>query len=140
LFLKAKEISMLVVHKDKRTRQLLAMYLCETYECAIEAAPSDADQILAQKSFDLLIAPRVMADSREENERARSASGKLPALVALIRSRATSTLYELRLINQDAESYIPNPFDLVLLRSLIERAELGFRILSIEKAPHEPRT
>ncbi|MGH9883552.1 MAG: hypothetical protein ACRD6N_19175, partial [Pyrinomonadaceae bacterium] len=104
----------------------------------VEAAPEEADQILAQKSFDLLIAPRVMAGSREENERVRSASGELPAVVAVIRSGATSNLYELRLINQDAARCIPNPFDLVLLRSLIERAELGFRILSIEKAPHEP--
>lgn len=99
-----------------------------------DAAPEDVDQLLAQKSFDLMIVPKVIAGSPEEKERA---PGTLPAVVALIKSSATGNRYELRLINRDAAGCIPNPFELVLLRALIERAELGFRILSIE---NDPRT
>lgn len=129
-----KELSLLVVHRDKATRQLLATYLCETYECVTAAAPEEVDQLLAQKSFDLMIAPKVVAGSLEEKEQA-SAPGTLPAMAAVIQSSATGKRYELRLINQAAASCLPNPFDLVLLRALIERAELGFRILSIENGP-----
>jgi hypothetical protein len=132
--LKPKELSLLVVHRDKATRQLLATYLCETYECVTDVAPEDVDQLLAQKSFDLMIVPKVVAGSPEEKQRA-SAPGTLPTVAALIKSSATGNRYELRLINRDAAGCIPNPFELVLLRALIERAELGFRILSIENGP-----
>jgi hypothetical protein len=132
--LKPKEVSWLVVHRDKATRQLMASYLCETYECVTDAAPEEVDQLLAQKSFDLMIAPKVIAGSPEEKESAR-ARGNLPAVAAEIQSSATGNRYELSLINRDAASCIPNPFELVLLRALIEHAELGFRILSIENGP-----
>jgi DNA-binding NtrC family response regulator len=133
------EVSWLVVHRDKTTRQLMASYLCETYECVTDAAPEEVDQLLAKKSFDLMISPKVIAESPEEKKR-EITPGKLPAVAAMIQSGATGKRYELRLLNQDAASCIPNPFELVLLRALIERAELGFRILSIEKAPPEPST
>jgi hypothetical protein len=86
-----------------------------------------------------MISPKVIAGSPEERKK-EFAPGKLPAVAAVIQSGATGKRYELRLLNQDAASCIPNPFKLVLLRALIELAELGFRILSIEKAPPEPRT
>jgi DNA-binding NtrC family response regulator len=132
--LKPKELSLLVIHGDKATRQLLATYLCETYQCVTAAAPEEVEQLLAQKSFDLMIAPKVVASSTEEKVGARTSS-TLPAVAAVIRSSATGNQYELRLINQDAASCSPNPFELVLLRALIEHAELGFRILSIENGP-----
>ena len=138
--MKTKELSLLVVHKDKVTRQLLASYLCDFYKCVTDAAPEEADDLLAQKPFDLMILEKVIAGSPEEKQRVRSAPGKLPAVAAVIRSDTTGNRYELTLINQDAASCIPNPFELVLLRALIERAELGFSILSFEKAHHEPRT
>ncbi len=137
--MKPKEVSWLVVHRDKATGQRLASYLCETYECVIDAAPEEVDQLLAQKSFDLMIAPKGIAGSPEEKKR-ECAPGKLPAVAALIQSGATGHRYELSLINQDAASSVPNLFELVLFRALIERAELGLGILSIEKAPPEPRT
>jgi hypothetical protein len=49
----------------------MASYLCETYECVTDAAPEEVDQLLAQKSFDLMIAPKVIAGSPEEKESAR---------------------------------------------------------------------
>ena len=131
-----KELSLLVVHRDKATRQLLATYFCETYECVTAAAPEEVDQLLAQKSFDLMIAPKVVADSIEEKEGA-SSPRTLSAVAVVIQSSATGTQYELRLINQAAASCLPKSFELVLLRALIERAELGFSILSIE---NDPRT
>lgn len=132
--MKPKELSLLVVHRDKATRQLLATYLCETYKCVTAAAPEEVEQLLAQKSFDRMIAPKVVAGSTEEKVGART-SGTLPAVAAVIRSSATGNQYELRLINQDAASSRQIRFELVLLRALIEHAELGFRILSIENGP-----
>lgn len=132
--MKPRELSLLVVHRDTATRQLLATYLCETYECVTAAAPEEVDQLLAQKSFDLTIAPKVVAGSTEENEGASSPT-TLPAVAAVIQSSATGNRYELRLIGQAAASCLPDPFELLLLRALIERAELGFRILSIENGP-----
>jgi DNA-binding response OmpR family regulator len=131
--LKPKELSLLVIHRDKATRQLLATYLCETYECVTAAAPEEVERLLAQKSFDLMLTPKVVADPSEEKEGARTPRTP-PAVAAVIRSSATGNQYELRLINH-AASYLPNPFELVLLRALIAHAELGFKILSIENGP-----
>jgi hypothetical protein len=116
----------------------MASYLCKTYECVTDAAPEEVDQLPAQKSFDLMIAPKVIAGSPDEKKR-DCAPGKLPTVAALIQSGATGHRYELRLVNQEAASCIPSQFELVLFRALIERSELGFEILSIEKAS-EPRT
>ena len=107
--MKPTELSLLVVHRDKGTRQLLATYLCETYQCVTAAAPEELDQLLAQKSFDLMIGPQVAAGSSEEKEGA--SPRPLPALATVIRSSATANRYELRLINRDAASCMPNPFE-----------------------------
>ena len=117
----------------------MVSYLSETYEYVTDAAPEEVDRLLAGKSFDMMLARKVIARSPEEKKR-ECTPGKLAAVAAVIQSGATGRRYELRLLNQDAASRIPNPFELVLLRALIERAELGFKILSIEEAPDGPRT
>lgn len=121
--MKVKELSLLIVDEDKTMRQLLATIVSDRYRSVTTAAPEEVGSLIVVDSFDVMIAPRIGINfSAEDAGDSRVAEGVTS--VAAIRSGVTGNTYEFRSINQDASSWVINPFERVLLQVAIENSEL----------------
>ena len=121
--MKAKELSLLIVDDDRIMRQLLASLVSDRYRSVTVTAPQDAGSLMALKSFDVMVAPRIAMNlSADDYYDSRVAGGVTS--VAVIRSGVSGNLYEFRSLKQEASSCVTNPFERVLLQVAIEKSEL----------------
>jgi hypothetical protein len=124
--LKAKDLSLLIVHEDKTLRELLAALVNSRYRSVTAAAPEELGSLITLKSFDMMIAPRSVINSPAEKA-GDSGMAERVTTVAAITSGLTGKIYEFRSINQNASSWVINPFERVFLEVAIERSELSLR-------------
>jgi hypothetical protein len=124
--LKAKDLSLLIVHEDKTLRQLLAALVNDRYRSVTAAAPEQLGNLITLESFDMMIAPRSVINPPAENA-GDSGMAERVTTIAAITSGLTGKIYEFRSINQNASSCVINPFERVLLEVAIERSELSLR-------------
>jgi hypothetical protein len=102
---------------------MLAAFVGDRYRSVTAAAPGDIGRMIVCESFDMMISPRIGINfSAEDAGDSRVAEGVTS--VAAIRSGVTGNTYEFRSINQDASSWVINPFERVLLQVAIENSEL----------------
>ena len=121
--MKAKELSLLIVDDDQIKRQLLASLVSDRYRSVTVTAPQDAGSLMALKSFDVIVAPRIGMSLFADDDGDSRIPGGVTS-VAVIRSSVSGNLYEFRSINQESSSCVTNPFERVLIQVAIEKSEL----------------
>ena len=121
--MKAKELSLLIVDDDQIKRQLLASLVSDRYRSVTVTAPQDAGSLMALKSFDVMVVPRIGMNLSADDDADSRIPGGVTS-VAVIRSGVSGNLYEFRSINQKSSSCVTNPFERVLLQVAIEKSEL----------------
>lgn len=119
--MKAKELSLLIVNKDRSMRQQLAALVNDRYKSVTAAAPEQVTSLMAAESFDLLLAPISNGHVPEGTDDPTRAEG---GAASALRSGVSGKAYEFRSVNQAAASCATNPFERVLLEMAIERAEM----------------
>jgi hypothetical protein len=122
--LKAKDLSLLIIHEDETLRQLLTALVNDRYRSVTAAAPEEPGSLIT--SFDMMIAPRSVINSPAEKAGDPGMAERVTTVVA-ITSGLTGKIYEFTSINQNASSCVINPFERVLLEVAIERSELSLR-------------
>lgn len=126
--MKVKSLSLLIIDEDKDMRQELAAFVSERYRSVTAAAPEEVGSLIALESFDVMITPRIGINfSAKDAGDSRVAEGVTS--VAAVRSGLTGNTYEFRSLNQNASSWVINPFERVLLQVAIENSELSLRQL-----------
>ncbi|MCM3905465.1 MAG: hypothetical protein ND866_27540 [Pyrinomonadaceae bacterium] len=124
--MKVKALSLLIVDKDQTMRQVLASIVSDRYRSVTAAAPEEVGRLLALESFDMMIAPRIRANSPEEEDGDSRAAERATGF-AVIRSGVTGKIYEFRSINQEASSCVTSRFERALLQVAIENSEFFLR-------------
>jgi hypothetical protein len=124
--LKAKDLSLLIIHEDETLHQLLTAHVNDRYRSVTAAAPEELGSLITLESFDMMIAPRSVINSPAEKAGDPGMAERVTTVVA-ITSGLTGKIYEFTSINQNASSCVINPFERVLLEVAIERSELSLR-------------
>jgi hypothetical protein len=114
--LKAKDLSLLIVHEDKTLRQLLAALVNDRYRSVTAAAPEELGSLITLESFDMMIAPGSVINSPAEKAARDPGMAERVMTVVAITSGLTGKVYELRSINQNASSCVINPFETSVAR------------------------
>ena len=124
--MKVDALSLLIVDEDQSRRQVLAALVADRYRIVTAAAPAEVGRLFALESFDMMIAPRTLANS-DEDEADNSSEAECLRDSAAIRSGVTGKIYQFTALNQKASSSVSNPFERVMLQVAIERSELSLR-------------
>jgi hypothetical protein len=78
-----------------------ASFVSDSYRSVTAAAPKEVGRQIALESFDMMIAPRIRANSPEEED-SHSRVAERATESAVIRSGVTGKIYEFRSLNQEA--------------------------------------
>ena len=130
-----KKISILIIDDEEPIRRLLAMYLSDDYTCVTAESANEAKEILAARSFNLVITDIAMPGT-SGIELSQFIQDAYPDTVVVMVSGMSDINYAIESMRHGAFDYVTKPFDLAQLLIAVDRA-LRYQALVAEKRFYE---
>lgn len=130
-----KEVSILIIDDEEPIRRLLALYLSDEYTCVTAASADEANELMTQSAFNLVITDITMP-GRSGIELCKHINQAYPDTVVIMVSGMTDINCAIESMRQGAFDYVVKPFDLSHVLMAVERG-IRYQVLVAAKRHYE---